>query len=86
MQTLASLKKLDVWKGAPIKGKTLYDIAVNDENVKKALHVLRRATEGAQKRVATYFTSFEPFSFLWRKDLASEYAAFMAKNPQLEVG
>ena len=39
------------------------------------------ATEG----VGQYVAAFNAFSFLWQRDLASEYANFMATHPNLEV-
>ena len=32
-----------------------------------------------------FAASFDNFNFLWLKDLAGEYAAFLATNPNLEV-
>jgi len=39
----------------------------------------------AAEGVGTYVEAFNAFAFLWQRDLASEYAKFMATHPQLEV-
>ena len=40
---------------------------------------------GLQDRVDGYLRTFEPFAFLWLKDLASEYTVFLDTKPELEV-
>ena len=32
-----------------------------------------------------FISTFDMFSFLWKQDLATEYAAFIATHPTLEV-
>ncbi len=39
----------------------------------------------AAEGVGMYVEAFHAFAFLWQRDLASEYAKFMATHPQLEV-
>ena len=39
----------------------------------------------AAEGVGTYVEAFNAFAFLWQRDLASEYAKFMATHPQLEA-
>lgn len=46
---------------------------------------LSGATKGLQVLVEQHLKTFEPYAFLWLKDLASEYAAFIATKPDLEV-
>ena len=41
--------------------------------------------QGLGSEVNKFLKSFEPHAFLWQKDLVSEYAAFLATNPDLEV-
>ena len=47
--------------------------------------LLTGAIMSAKQGVDEFAGSFDCFSFLWLKDLAGEYAAFLATNPNLEV-
>ncbi len=40
---------------------------------------------GAKAHVNDFISTFDMFSFLWKQDLATEYAAFMVTHPTLEV-
>ncbi len=40
---------------------------------------------GAKAHVNDFISTFDMFSFLWKQDLATEYAAFIATHPTLEV-
>ena len=47
--------------------------------------MLTGAIQSAKQGVEDFSRSFDQFSFLWMKDLAAEYSAFLATNPNLEV-
>ena len=40
---------------------------------------------GAKAHVLDFISTFDQFGFLWKQDLATEYASFMATHPTLEV-
>ena len=47
---------------------------------------LSGAVEIATAGVSKYVEAFNNFAFLWQRDLASEYAKFVATHPTREVG
>ena len=47
---------------------------------------LSGAVEIATAGVSKYVEAFNSFAFLWQRDLASEYAKFVATHPTREVG
>ena len=40
---------------------------------------------GTNAEVLDYIATFDSFGFLWKQDLATEYAKFIATHPALEV-
>ena len=51
----------------------------------KVIAQLAGAMQRAQGDVDKYMKTFKSYSSLWIKDLATEYAAFLATKPELEV-
>jgi hypothetical protein len=47
--------------------------------------VLAGVVEASTAGLPTFLNSFESFSFLWQRDIATEYAKFLATAPKLEV-
>ena len=54
--------------------------------VLQAVLGLSGAVEIATAGVSKYVEAFNNFAFLWQRDLASEYAKFVATHPTREVG
>ncbi len=81
-----ALKKLPGWEQEC--GETTENIAdaISQDTALVQLRAqLAGAMQKAQEEVSKYMKTFEPYSFLWLKDLATEYAAFLATKPELEV-
>ena len=70
-------------KGA--EPKTFYDLLVAEKDIVRMVLLLTGAIQSAKQGVGDFAKSFDQFSFLWMKDLAAEYATFLATNPNLEV-
>lgn len=51
----------------------------------QALEFLGQAMEGSRAGVTSFLGSFEHVSFLWQRDIATEYAKFVATKPKLKV-
>lgn len=49
------------------------------------MHMINFSFVGTKAEVVDYIATFDVYGFLWKSDLASEYEAFMATNPTLEV-
>lgn len=64
---------------------TFYELIARDKEIVKVVLLLTGSIEGAKQGVLDYTLTFDKFAFLWRQDLATEYAAFIATNPNLEV-
>ena len=64
---------------------TFHDQIIKDKQITGMMPVLQSRVLTCKESVDAYLQSFHPFSSLWQSDLASVYAAFLAKNPQLEV-
>ena len=64
---------------------TYYDMIARDKEVVKMVLLLTGSIEGMKENVLQYIGHFNQYSFLWQKDLATEYAAFMSTSPSLEV-
>ena len=44
------------------------------------------AVDAGQAETQAFLRGFEQFSFLWQRDIVTEYAKFVAAGPVLEVG
>ena len=85
LQVLGCAKQLEVWGGEADGLTTYYDMIAQDREVVKMVLLLTGSIEGMKENVLQYIGHFNQYSFLWQKDLATEYAAFMSTNPSLEV-
>ena len=85
LQILSCGKQLQVWSGKA-GAATYYDMIARDKEIVKVVLLLTGSIEGTKESVLEYISSFDKYKFLWQKDLATEYAAFMATSPSLEVG
>ncbi len=85
LQVLGCAKQLEVWGGEADGLTTYYDMIARDREVVKMVLLLTGSIEGMKENVLQYIGHFNQYSFLWQKDLATEYAAFMSTNPSLEV-
>lgn len=77
-------KQLQVW-GGKSGADTYYDMIARDKQIVKVVLLLTGSIEGTKESVLEYISSFDKYKFLWQKDLATEYAAFMSTSPSLEV-
>lgn len=86
MQVLEILRKLPGWEDeCSGSAETIADAVGKDPASVKIVAKLAGAMQKAQEDVSKYMKTFEPFSFLWMKDLGTEYAAFLATKPELEA-
>ena len=84
---LEALEKLPGWEQeCGESADSIADAVSKDPASVKLIAQLAGAMQKAQEDVDKYMKTFEPYSFLWTKDLATEYAAFLATKPELEVG
>lgn len=87
LQVLEALTKLPGWEQeCGESANSIADALGQDPASVKLIAQLASAMQKAQEEVNKYMKTFEPYSFLWTKDLAAEYAAFLATKPELEVG
>lgn len=84
LQILSCGKQLQVWGGQG-GATTYYDMIARDKEIVKVVLLLTGSIEGTKESVLEYISSFDKYKFLWQKDLATEYAAFMSTSPSLEV-
>ena len=84
LQILSCGKQLQVW-GGKAGAATYYDMIARDKEIVKVVLLLTGSIEGTKESVLEYISSFDKYKFLWQKDLATEYAAFMSTSPSLEV-
>lgn len=84
LQILSCGKQLQVW-GGKAGAATYYDMIARDKEIVKVVLLLTGSIEGTKESVLEYISSFDKYKFLWLKDLATEYAAFMSTSPSLEV-
>ena len=84
LQILSCGKQLQVW-GGKAGAATYYDMIARDKEIVKVVLLLTGSIEGTKESVMEYVSSFDKYKFLWQKDLATEYAAFMSTSPSLEV-
>ena len=73
-----------MWSGKA-GATTYYDMIARDKEIVKVVLLLTGSIEGTKESVLEYISSFDKYKFLWQKDLATEYAAFMSTSPSLEV-
>ena len=85
LQVLGCAKMLRMWGREGDAPATFYDLIARDKEIVKVVLLLTGSIEGAKQGVLDYTLTFDKFAFLWRNDLAVEYAAFIATNPNLEV-
>ena len=86
VQVLAALETLPRWeRGGLGSSGTNAEVVSRHSEAAVVVAKLAGAMQNLQPGVDSYMQTFEPLSFLWLKDLASEYAAFLATSPQLEV-
>ena len=86
LQVLQCAKQLPVMAPQPDGPATYFDMIACDKSIALVLLLLTGSVEGAKAVVREYLATFDKYAFLWQKDLATEYAKFMATNPTLEVG
>ena len=85
-QVLSAAKLLPAWGQEPgAAAGTLYEALVREKDIVRMVLLLTGAITSTKQGVDDFAGSFDCFSFLWLKDLAGEYAAFLATNPNLEV-
>ncbi|KAK9865923.1 hypothetical protein WJX84_001850 [Apatococcus fuscideae] len=84
-QVLSCAKQLPVIAPEPDGPATYFDMIACDKDIALVLLLLTGSVEGAKIVVREYLATFEKYAFLWQKDLATEYAKFMATNPTLEA-
>ena len=85
-QILSAAKQLPAWgQELGAAGATLYEALVREKDIVRLVLLLTGAITSTKAGVDEFAASFDCFSFLWLKDLAGEYAAFLATNPNLEV-
>ena len=82
---LGCAKHLKMWGRDATAPPTFYELISRDKEIVKVVLLLTGSIEGAKQGVLDYTATFDKFAFLWRTDLAVEYAAFIATNPNLEV-
>ncbi|KAK9794950.1 hypothetical protein WJX73_010224 [Symbiochloris irregularis] len=78
-------RNLKMWGRSEDAPPTFYELIAQDKEIVKAVLLLTGAIEGAEQAVQKYTATFDTFAFLWKTDLATEYAAFIATNPNLEA-
>lgn len=76
--------ELTLWGGDSSGAKTFYDLIARDREIVKVVLLLTGSIEGLKNQVMEYVGTFSRYDFLWKLDLAAEYAAFMRGNPTLE--
>lgn len=86
VQVLICCKQLPTWVDVNAHGSgNFHDHLVKSDKVTSELGSLKTIMDSSKRGIDTYLTAFQPFAFLWQKDLATEYAAFLATKPGLEV-
>ena len=81
-----ALKRLPGWEQeCSESADSIADAVTQDSTSAQIVAKLAGAMQKAQGDVSRYMRTFESYSFLWMKDLATEYAAFLATKPELEV-
>lgn len=86
MQVLSAVNQLPLWEGDTTNSSgDVYNMVSRNETVMDLSARLACLTQGIQGEIDKFLKTFEPYAFLWQKDLVSEYATFLATNPDLEV-
>ena len=77
---------LPLWGGGSdaAGARTFYDLIAGDREIVKSVLLLTGSIEGLKNQVMEYVSTFGRYDFLWKLDLAAEYATFMKSNPTLE--
>eukprot|EP00884_Botryococcus_braunii_P007425 jgi/Botrbrau1/16684/Bobra.0317s0002.1 len=83
-KVLAAGRNLKVWGGDPNAAPTYDCMIAQDKEIVKVVLLLAGSIEGTKHGIKEYVSTFEQYSFLWQRDLQTEYAAFMATHPSLE--
>lgn len=85
-QVVSCTQHLRVWVDDGQSGTASFlDLLSKDERISAALAAAADALGDTGRVVDDHLASFQQFCFLWTKDLAIEYAAFIAAKPSLEV-
>ena len=66
-------------------GGTFYDFIARDHEIVKAVFMLAGCVEGTKLAVLDFVATFSRFDFLWKLDLAAEYAAFVRTQPTVDA-
>ena len=64
---------------------TFHDVIAQDKEIVKMVLLLTASVELTKRQVAEYLESFMQYQDLWKIDKSQAYAAFMKKNPSLDV-
>lgn len=87
LQVLSAVKELPGWEPEGLDSpEAIYEAVSSNAELNSIIARLSGAVQDLQVKVDRYMETFEPFSFLWLKDLSHEYSAFLATKPELEVG
>jgi dynein heavy chain len=65
-------------------GGTFFELIARDNEIVKAILLLTGSVEGTNKAVLDFVGTFSKYDFLWKLDLAAEYAAFVRTSPSVE--
>ena len=83
---MQALNQLPVWtEVSQTPNATFHDLIIADKSILQQKEALTTTILSYKDGVSAYIQTFQPFASLWQTDLATVYAAFIAKNPQLEV-
>ena len=63
---------------------TFFDMIARDHVIVKAVLMLTGCVEGTKQAVLDFVGTFGKYDFLWKLDLAAEYAAFVRTAPSVE--
>jgi dynein heavy chain len=65
-------------------GGTFFEMIARDAEIVKAVLLLTGCVEGTKSNVLDFVGTFGRYDFLWKLDLAAEYAAFVRTSPTVE--
>ncbi len=65
-------------------GCTFFELIARDHLIVKAVLLLTGCVEGTKTSVMDFVGTFSRYDFLWKLDLAAEYAAFVRTAPSVE--
>ena len=63
---------------------THFDLIARDHQITRAVLMLAGCVAGAKADVLDFVSTFTRYDFLWKLDLAAEYAAFMRTQPTVD--